>query len=58
MEAYIDPAYAWVSALVGPHAVIPWWAWLAALTMIFWGLLAPGVAADRDKEAERRRLLG
>ncbi|MFI7601043.1 hypothetical protein [Actinoplanes sp. NPDC049681] len=57
MEAYIDPVYAWVSALVGPHAVIPGWAWLAGLTMIFWGVLAPGFAAARAREAERERML-
>lgn len=57
MEPYIDPVYAWVSALIGPNAVVPGWAWLAGLVMIFWGLLAPGVAAARAREAERNRLL-
>ncbi|MEV4641633.1 hypothetical protein AB0J80_30240 [Actinoplanes sp. NPDC049548] len=58
MDAYIDPAYDWVSAVIGPHSVVPWWAWLAALAMIFCGLLTPGLTAARDREAERRRLLG
>jgi hypothetical protein len=38
----IDQAYAVTSQLFGPDAVVPWWAWLAVLVMIFWGLLVPG----------------
>ena len=57
MDAYLDLAYQWTSSLVGPHSVIPWWAWLAGLVMIFWGVLAPGVAAwsepDRRLDHER-----
>ena len=52
MDAYLDLAYDWTSKLVGPHSVLPWWAWTAGLVMIFWGVLAPGVADWR--EAERR----
>jgi len=41
MADYIDQAYAVTSQLVGPQAWVPWWVWLAVLTMIFWGLLVP-----------------
>jgi hypothetical protein len=27
--------------LFGPGSAVPWWAWLALLVMIFWGLLVP-----------------
>ncbi|OJF10340.1 hypothetical protein [Couchioplanes caeruleus] len=56
MEAYLDPAYEWTSLLVGPEAVVPWWAWVALLVMIFWSLLAPGLAAARKREEERQRI--
>ncbi|WP_199511656.1 hypothetical protein [Nucisporomicrobium flavum] len=52
MDAYLDVAYQWMSNLIGPQSVIPWWAWVAALGMVFWGLLAPGLAAW--KEPDRR----
>jgi len=42
MTAISDIAYGLTRELVGPEAVIPWWAWAAALIMIFWGLLGTG----------------
>jgi hypothetical protein len=38
MNTVTDVAYALTSSL---FAVVPWWAWVAALVMIFWGLLIP-----------------
>ncbi|BCJ54448.1 hypothetical protein Asp14428_59230 [Actinoplanes sp. NBRC 14428] len=57
MDAYAETAYEWLAGLIGPQSVVPWWAWAAALVMIFWGLLAPGITAGRDREEERKRLL-
>jgi hypothetical protein len=39
MNTGTDLAYALTSSLIGPHAVVPWWAWAVTLVMIFWGLL-------------------
>ena len=38
----MDMAYGLISGLFGPASPVPWWAWAAALVMIFWGLLVPG----------------
>ncbi|MEV6596971.1 hypothetical protein AB0M36_08930 [Actinoplanes sp. NPDC051346] len=57
MEAYLDPAYEWTSALWGSQSTVPWWAWVAALAMIIWGILAPGMAAARQRAEERDRIL-
>ncbi|MFI5494616.1 hypothetical protein [Actinoplanes sp. NPDC051859] len=57
MEAYIDPAYEWVSAMVGPQSVVPWWAWVAGIVMILMAVLAPGMAAAGRLEDERRQIL-
>ena len=38
---YVELAYELTTGLVGPGAVVPWWAWLAVLVMIFGGLLGP-----------------
>ena len=40
-QAHIEQAYRVASELFGPDAWVPWWAWLALLVMIFWGLLVP-----------------
>ena len=42
MAAITDLAYHVTSELFGAGALVPWWAWLALLAMIFWGLLVPG----------------
>ena len=39
MNTGTDVAYALTSGLFGRDAVVPWWAWLTLLLMIFWGLL-------------------
>jgi hypothetical protein len=36
MNTVTDVAYALASSL---FAAVPWWAWVATLAMIFWGLL-------------------
>jgi hypothetical protein len=41
MAAFTDVAYNVTSELFGLDAWVPWWAWLALLAMIFWGVLAP-----------------
>jgi hypothetical protein len=41
MATIADLAYNVTSELFGPDARVPWWAWLALLVMIFWGLLVP-----------------
>jgi hypothetical protein len=41
MDTVIDEAYTVTTELFGPGSSVPWWAWLALLAMIFWGLLAP-----------------
>ena len=49
MNTGTDVAYALTSALFGRHAMVPWWAWLALLVMIFWGLLIPdGAPKETD----------
>lgn len=50
MGAYLDLAYQWTSNLVGPQSVVPWWAWTAALVMLFWAVLAPGLAAGSEPD--------
>jgi hypothetical protein len=37
----IETAYQVTQSLFGPDSPVPWWAWAALLTMIFWGLLVP-----------------
>ena len=39
MSTGTDVAYALTSGLFGRNAVVPWWAWLALVVLIFWGLL-------------------
>jgi hypothetical protein len=41
MAAPADVAYHVTSELFGLDGWVPWWAWLALLAMIFWGLLGP-----------------
>jgi hypothetical protein len=49
MAGYIDHAYAVTSEL----AQVPWWCWLALLTMVFVRLLAP--LADRAGDRKPTR---
>jgi hypothetical protein len=48
---YLNFGYELVTELVGPGSVVPWWAWLALLTMIFGGLLAPVFGGGADSTA-------
>jgi hypothetical protein len=40
--ALTELAYRLNGALFGPGSQVPWWAWVALLGMIFWGLLVRG----------------
>jgi hypothetical protein len=57
MDENMDVAYTVASALIGPDAVVPWWAWLAILLLIFGRLLAPVFQPD-DPEREELRAAG
>jgi hypothetical protein len=37
-----DLAYRLNGYLFGPGSPVPWWAWVAMLAMILWGLLVRG----------------
>jgi hypothetical protein len=42
MSAYTDLVSAVTGDLFGPGSPVPWWAWVAVLAMVLWGLLVPG----------------
>jgi hypothetical protein len=51
MSSIVDLLTPIADELVGPHSIIPWWAWSAAFVMIFWGLLG-NHSMTQDSEAD------
>jgi hypothetical protein len=41
MDTAVEVSYDVVGMLMGPDSLVPWWAWLAPLAMIFLKLLSP-----------------
>jgi hypothetical protein len=41
MDTAVEVSYDVVGMLFGPDSLLPWWAWLAPLAMIFLKLLSP-----------------
>ena len=41
MDTAVEVSYGVAGMLVGPNSLVPWWAWLAPLAMIFMKFLAP-----------------
>jgi hypothetical protein len=41
MDTTVEVSYDVVGMLFGPTSLLPWWAWLAPLAMIFLKLLSP-----------------
>ncbi|SDT64975.1 hypothetical protein [Actinoplanes derwentensis] len=41
MDTAVEVSYAVAGMLIGPGSLVPWWAWLAPLAMIFLKLLSP-----------------
>jgi hypothetical protein len=41
MDTAVEVSYDVVGLLMGPDSLVPWWAWLAPLAMIFLKLLSP-----------------
>lgn len=41
MDTAVEVSYEVIGMLFGPDAMLPWWAWLAPLAMIFLKLLSP-----------------
>ena len=39
VNAFTDRVYGLTGDLFGPGSPVPWWAWIALLVMILWGLL-------------------
>ncbi|GGL02143.1 hypothetical protein [Mangrovihabitans endophyticus] len=53
MEMAMEIGYGLIEDAFGESSPVPWWAWMGALGMVFWGLLVPGAkdvrpAADDD----------
>ncbi|GGN79673.1 hypothetical protein GCM10010112_54560 [Actinoplanes lobatus] len=62
MDTAVEVGYGVAELLFGPNSLVPWWAWLAPVAMIFLRLLAPvlfpEVAEARwgsDSDIERAR---
>ncbi len=41
MDTAVEVSYDVVGMLMGPDSLVPWWAWLAPLAMVFLKLLSP-----------------
>ncbi|HWS31790.1 MAG TPA: hypothetical protein VN408_03495 [Actinoplanes sp.] len=41
MDTAVEVSYAVAGMLMGPDSLVPWWAWLAPLAMVFLKLLSP-----------------
>ncbi|MEV4279528.1 hypothetical protein [Actinoplanes xinjiangensis] len=41
MDTAVEVSYGVVDMLTGPDSLVPWWAWLAPLAMVFLKLLSP-----------------
>ncbi|GIF37624.1 hypothetical protein [Actinoplanes xinjiangensis] len=41
MDTAVEVSYGVVDMLMGPDSLVPWWAWLAPLAMVFLKLLSP-----------------
>ena len=41
MDTAVEVSYDVVGMMFGPAALVPWWAWLAPLAMVFLKLLGP-----------------
>ncbi|GIE76122.1 hypothetical protein Aph02nite_20720 [Actinoplanes philippinensis] len=41
MDTAVEVSYDFVGMLMGPDSLVPWWAWLAPLAMVFVKLLSP-----------------
>ncbi|BEL09170.1 hypothetical protein Q0Z83_073610 [Actinoplanes sichuanensis] len=41
MDTAVEVSYGVVGMLMGPDSLVPWWAWLAPLAMVFLKLLSP-----------------
>jgi hypothetical protein len=52
MDTAVEVSYDVVGMLFGPDSLLPWWAWLAPLAMIFLKLLSP-VLVPEVAEAQR-----
>lgn len=52
MDTAVEVSYDVVGMLIGPDSLVPWWAWLAPLAMVFLKLLSP-VLIPEVAEADR-----
>lgn len=50
MSSIVDHLTPIANELVGPHAIIPWWAWAATLVMIFWAILGNHTMTPESEE--------
>ncbi|GLY01740.1 MULTISPECIES: hypothetical protein [Actinoplanes] len=62
MDTAVDVAYAVQESLIGPGAIVPWWAWVAPLLMVFGKLLWPVMVPDstplpakKDKKGKKKK---
>jgi hypothetical protein len=56
MDTAVEVSYDVVGMLFGPDSLLPWWAWLAPLAMIFLKLLSPVLVpevADARRGSEK-----
>lgn len=53
MDTAVEVSYAVAGMLIGPDSLVPWWAWLAPLAMVFLKLLSP-VLLPEVAEADLR----
>ncbi|WP_430789833.1 hypothetical protein [Actinoplanes sp. G11-F43] len=49
MDTAVEVSYALVDMLTGPDSLVPWWAWLAPLAMIFLKLLSPVLLPEEEE---------
>ncbi len=54
IEGLTDLGHQIATGIVGPQAVVPWWALVAWLIVIFGGILAPGIKAMRDEDEDQK----
>ncbi|HET6484011.1 MAG TPA: hypothetical protein VFG35_28755 [Actinoplanes sp.] len=53
MDQYLNTAYDVTGALFGAGSGVPWWAWLAVITLLFWKVAVSEPKTVRQDADER-----